>query len=49
LLFIPKSIVSPGLLAHVLTGKVVDHLPFYRQEKIFTQLWVEIGRVCGQI
>lgn len=30
---IPKSIVSPGLLAHILTGKFVDHLPFYWQGK----------------
>jgi transposase len=41
---IPKSIVSPGLLAHVLTGKFVDHLPFYRQEKLFARLGVDIGR-----
>lgn len=41
---IPKSIASPGLLAHVLTGKFVDHLPFYRQEKLFARLGVEIGR-----
>lgn len=41
---IPQSIVSPGLLAHVLTAKFVDHLPFYRQEKLFARLGVEIGR-----
>ena len=41
---IPKSIATPGLLAHVLTGKFVDHLPFYRQEKIFARLGVDIGR-----
>ena len=41
---IPKSISSPGLLAHVLTGKLVDHLPFYRQEKMFERLGVDIGR-----
>ncbi len=29
---IPKSIVSPGLLAHILTGKFIDHTPFYRQK-----------------
>ncbi len=27
---IPKSIVSPGLLAHILTGKFIDHLQLYR-------------------
>lgn len=41
---IPQSIVSPGLLAHVLTAKFVDHLPLYRQEKIFARLGVEISR-----
>ncbi len=38
---IPKSIAydrgrtaaTHGLIAHVLTGKFVDHPPFYRQEK----------------
>lgn len=41
---IPKSIASPGLLAHILTGKFVDHLPFYRQEKIFHRKGINIGR-----
>jgi transposase len=41
---IPKSIASPGLLAHILTGKFIDHLPFYRQEKQFIRLGVEISR-----
>ena len=41
---IPRSIASPGLLAHVLTAKFVDHLPFYRQEKFFARLGVDLGR-----
>jgi transposase len=41
---IPKSIASPGLLAHIMTGKFIDHLPFYRQEKQFIRLGVEISR-----
>ncbi len=41
---IPKSIVTPGLLAHILTGKFVDHTPFYRQEKQFVRLGVEVSR-----
>jgi len=41
---IPKSMASAGLLAHVLTSKFADHLPFYRQEKLFARLGVEIGR-----
>ena len=32
---IPKSLATAGLLAHVLTAKFVDALPFYRQEKIW--------------
>ncbi|RLC28455.1 MAG: IS66 family transposase [Deltaproteobacteria bacterium] len=41
---IPKSMASPGLLAHVFTGKFVDALPFYRQEKQFLRLGVELKR-----
>jgi transposase len=41
---IPKSIVSAGLLASTLTGKFVDHNPFYRQEKQLLRLGVEISR-----
>ena len=41
---IPKSIAGPGLLAHILTGKFIDHTPFYRQEKQFIRLGVEVSR-----
>ena len=41
---IPKGIASAGLLAHILTAKFADALPFYRQEKQFARLGVEIGR-----
>ena len=41
---IPKSIAGPGLLAHILTGKFIDHLPFYRQEKQFIRLGVDVSR-----
>ena len=41
---IPKSIVSPSLLAHILTGKFVDHLPFYRQGKQLLRLGVDVSR-----
>lgn len=30
-----KSIAEPSLIAHILVSKFVDHLPFYRQIKIF--------------
>ncbi len=41
---IPKGIASSGLLAHILTAKYEDALPFYRQEKQFTRLGVDLGR-----
>ena len=41
---IPKGIASAGLLAHILTAKFADALPFYRQEKQFARLGVDIGR-----
>ena len=41
---IPKSIASPSLLAHILTGKFVDALPFYRQEKQFFRLGINLSR-----
>ena len=43
---IPKGIASAGLLAHILTAKFADALPFYRQEKQFARLGVEIGRAA---
>jgi transposase len=30
-----RSLPAPGLLAHILVGKYCDHLPLYRQERIF--------------
>ena len=46
---VPKSMASPGLLAHVLTAKFVDAVPFYRQEKQFSRLGVDLPRatMCG--
>ncbi len=41
---VPKSIVSSSLLAHILTGKFIDHLPFYRQEKQLLRLGVDVSR-----
>jgi len=32
-----RSILAPGLLAHVVIGKYADHLPLYRQEQIYLQ------------
>jgi transposase len=41
---IPQGIATGGLLAFILISKFGDALPFYRQEKIFERLGVEIGR-----
>ena len=41
---IPKSIASPGLLAHITAAKYVDALPLYRQEKMFKRIGVDIPR-----
>ncbi len=34
---IEGGIASPGLLSRIIIGKYCDHLPLYRQEKIFAQ------------
>lgn len=41
---IPKSIASPGLLAHVATAKYVDALPLYRQTDILQRAGIELPR-----
>lgn len=41
---IPKSMATPGLLAHILTAKFADALPFYRQEKQFVRIGIELPR-----
>jgi transposase len=39
---IPQSMVGPGFLAHMLVSKYVDHLPYYRQQRIDQRggLWI---------
>ena len=41
---IPKSLASPGLLAHVTVSKYQDALPLYRQETILKRIGVELPR-----
>lgn len=41
---IDKGIPTAGLLAQVLVAKYADHLPLYRQEKIFGRAGMEIPR-----
>lgn len=46
---IPKSMATAGLLAHIITSKFEYALPFYRQEKIFRQMGIDLPRstLCG--
>lgn len=52
---IDKGIPTPSLLSQVLVAKYLDHLPLYRQERIFGRAGLEIPRstladwvgVCG--
>lgn len=41
---IDKGIPTAGLLAHVMVAKFADHLPLYRQEKIFGRAGLMIAR-----
>jgi len=41
---IAGGLATPGLLAHVLIAKYCDHLPLYRQSKIFARHGVELER-----
>jgi transposase len=41
---IPRSMASPGLLAHIAVSKYQDALPLYRQEQILQRIGVDIPR-----
>ncbi len=41
---LPKTLASPGLLAHVVVSKYQDALPLYRQEQILTRIGVDLPR-----
>jgi transposase len=41
---LPKTNASPGLLAHLVTGKYIDSLPLYRQEAVFERHGVRLPR-----
>ena len=40
----PRGIASPSLLSAIFTHKFEDHLPYYRQERQFGRIGVEISR-----
>lgn len=46
---IERGLPGVGLLAHVIVSKYVDHLPLYRQERIFERQGVRLSRqtTCG--
>lgn len=50
-LFLPKTMATPSLVAHTIVSKYQDHLPLYRQEKIWQRMGIEMPRntVCGWI
>ena len=41
---IPRSMASPGTLAHIAVSKYVDGLPLYRQEKKLQRIGVDLPR-----
>ena len=41
---IPRSISSPSLLAHIFVSKFADSIPFYRQEKQFLRIGINLTR-----
>lgn len=51
ILFLPKSIATPELVAHTIIAKYCDHLPLYRQESIWQRLEINLPRssLCGWI
>lgn len=41
---VPRGRAGPGLLAHVAVSKFADHLPLYRQSRIYAREGVELSR-----
>jgi transposase len=41
---IARGVAGPGLLAHVMVAKYCDHLPLYRQSRIYARSGVELDR-----
>ena len=48
---IEKGLPGPGLLAYVITSKLADHLPLYRQTRILARQGVHVAEstMCGWI
>lgn len=41
---IARGLAGPGMLAHILVSKYVDHLPLYRQEQIYARDGLHLDR-----
>ena len=39
---LPKAIAGNNVLKHLLLGKYVDHLPLYRQIKMFSRIGITL-------
>jgi transposase len=50
-LLLPKTMATPELVAQTIIAKYCDHLPLYRQEKIWERLDIDLPRssLCGWI
>lgn len=50
-LLLPKSMATPELVSHIIISKYCDHLPLYRQEKIWERIAVNLPRssLCGWV
>lgn len=44
ILFLPKRIATPELVAYSIVAKYCDHLPLYRQENIWNHLEIDLPR-----
>ena len=48
-LLLPKSLATPELVAYSIIAKYCDHIPLYRQQKIWERLGIDMPRssLCG--
>lgn len=51
MLFLPKSIATPELVAHTIIAKYCDHIPLYRQEAMWERMEITMPRssLCGWV
>jgi transposase len=50
-LLLPKSMATPELVTQIIIAKYCDHIPLYRQEKIWNRLDIDLPRssLCGWV